>query len=225
MIGNVTYTEVCLARAPELWGELERVIESSYAFPNKVVEKALIRSNSLYQWFDQNERLGAFFLVNWETVNDKPAVYCGLTAAREDLKGSGASKHCFAYFLRDVRAWEEAHGERVLLWAMTATPSAFNIINSVFANASPNLLGHMDSDLTELLEVGKHKWGWNCAVDHPFVVKGLVHASDFSEAERNRIRGLKDKHEFDQFERWNLKEEEGDRCILTFRAPRTIPKL
>lgn len=221
MAGVVTQMEVCLEKCPDLFMELMHVIEPSYAFPRKVLEKALSRSKSIYRWFDSDGRLGAFFLVNWETMNSRTAVYCGLTVAREDLKGTGVSKHCFDFFLRDVRAWEEAHGERLLLWATTATPSAFNIINSVFADASPDLSGRMDRDLVDVLEEGKHRWGWRCDVNHPFVVKGLVHASDFSEAERSRILRLKDRHDFDHFERWGLKEEEGDRCILTFRAPLT----
>ncbi len=168
----------------------------------------------------------SFFMVAPTTLavgNSRvPAVFMGLSAVREDLKGTGQSRSLFRAFAADVRRRERLTGQRELLFATFATPSTLFAFEQLFADVSPRRDGTFHSQYTEALPAIHQFLRTSCDPDVPFRLPGHAKTTRYSAAERSRIASICERKDFDLFRRLNIKEESGDRLIMCARVPMEV---
>jgi hypothetical protein len=148
----------------------------------------------------------------------QPAVFMGLSAAREELKGTGEVRQLFLEFARDVREREARHGRRELLFATFATPSTHRTFELLFDEVAPTAGGDYDEQyrpwLPEICSFLRAAGDPNV----PFRLPSHARGTRYSAAETARIASICQRKNFDLFTRLDVDERRGDRLILCARA-------
>lgn len=203
--------------------EIERLVAPSYEDPTALIAREFEHCDTLYLARNENDCLISFFMVAWEGIKIRnalaPSVYLGLSATSQDTKNTGIVRQLYTNFISDGADWERRNNCRLLLWGTTATPSAFFAVQTLFAEAQPDLEGGFSF---EAAEIALHLRQQLCfSVDRldPFVLRGVALNTRYSPKELARIDLICKKRNFLLFERLGINERNGDRLLFICRIP------
>ena len=202
--------------------EIRELVTPSYVDPSALLARELAHCDTLYARRGDDGRLQTFFLTANERIETPlgpiPTVYLGLSAARADLKNTGVVRSVYVRFLDAAAAWEQATGERLLLWYTTATPSAYHASRLLFTGGEPSLNGEFSEEGAKIALALRRRLGV-VDHDHPFVLPEIATNTRYSPAEVARIDRVVTKSGFTLFRRLDIEEKRGDRLLAIARVP------
>lgn len=209
---------------PALLTEMLEMIRPSYVDAAPLLDREVARCETLYRWYDHDGLLTAFFLVAWESLtidsNERPAVYMGLSATRQDTKNSGVVRQLYAEFVRDGVQWEISNQRRLVLWFTTATPSACLAAYVLFVEAEPRVDGTFTDIGAGVARAVRTRLSWPERLgDHPFVLRSVAGATRYSSVEAERVRAICARHDFDLLAKLDVQEMHGDRLLYICYLP------
>jgi len=205
--------------------EIFSLLGPSYEDPTSLLERELAHCDTLYVARDPSGRVMAFFLVAWEplSVNEEilQSVYLGLSATSQETKGSGIVRNLYARFIFDAISWEKENQRRLLLWATTATPSAYTAAHVICDEVAPRADGSYSPWAREVARVVRQRFGLPDLETgpNPFVLSAVAHKTRYSKAEVERISRIVEKSNFTLFRQLEIDERRGDRLLLICRGP------
>ena len=209
----------------DLRRELRAVAAPSYVDPTEFLEVTFARSTHMYVARD-GAGIAAFFCAAWERLDvgaeRRDAVYMGLSATRQDLKGRGVVKRVFDRFVEDAAAWESEHGRRLILWGKTATPTMFRGLRTVFPELEPRLDGTYTELGAQVAAAARVEHGLPAVLPgvHPFVLPRVTaDTTRYSAQERERI-GTRRRNSETLLHRLGIDETRGDRIVVFTPVPR-----
>ncbi|MGH9752601.1 MAG: hypothetical protein ACREA2_07440 [Blastocatellia bacterium] len=170
--------------------------------PTALITREFEHCDTLYLAKTENDVLAAIFMVAWETIDIGgkllPTVYLGLSATSEDTKNTGIVRELYSNFISDGARWEQNTGCRLLLWATTATPSAFYAAQTLFAEVHPDFKGKYSQEAAEIALRLHQQMGISTRIDgtHPFVVHNVATNTRYSQIEIARIELISTKKNF-----------------------------
>lgn len=203
---------------------LLEIIRPSYVDPLPVFNREIQRCNKLYL-ATQNKVLVAFFLVSWESLEfqDKviPAIFLGLSATSAETKNTGIVRNLYSRMLEDVKKWEDANQQQILIWATTATPSAYYGVSLLFPQLEPRSDGSYSKQGEQLAFAIRKKMGWENAnkTRHPLVLHNVAKGTRYSPTENQRISQVMVKNNFTLFSKLAVDEKNQDRILLICQTP------
>lgn len=206
-----------------LINELHETLQSSYIDPTILIEREIQRCDTLYHLRDNHGAIVAFFMVGWHTLDigdtSQSAVYLGLSATRQDMKGTGRVRHVYQQFMRDAIAWEQRTGEKLILWFTTATPSVYHAARQLFEGLEPRANRTYSAQNRHVADALRNHLGVDKG-DHPFVLYGMAPQTRYSKQELDRINWISRTHNFTLFDALGIDERKGDRLLCTCKLPR-----
>jgi len=212
-----------------------KLVEPSYQDPTALIAREFEHCDTLYLAKDEDGNLVAFFMVAWETLNVSgellQAVYLGLSATSEDTKNTGIVRELYSHFISDGARWEQCTGRKLLLWATTATPSAFYAAHIFFKETQPDFEGRYSQESAEIAQHLHRRMGVSTkdVGSHPFVLRNMATNTRYSETELARIELICRKKNFLLFDGLGINERNGDRLLLICRIPKftaeTVPPI
>jgi len=203
---------------------VSRILEltnSSYITNTQLIEREIEHNQDIYIIINKQEELLAFFMINFEKVNEKDTYYLGLSGCREDLKGKGLGKSLYLKFIDDCRLKEKLEGRKFLLWWTTATPIVYYWFNKYVSSVQPDMNGNYNEEgekIVRLIIAEKFK---GISVDnvHPFILRSVAENTSYSQNEQARLIVATESLGLDVFQRFNLKEENADRFLMIGYTP------
>lgn len=216
----------------QLKQEISSIVDSSYEDPTALLAREFGHCSTVYLKRNSLGELLCVFFIGERTaivVDDEtyPALFLGLSAARQDIKDTGTIGAVYRKGIEDVIDWDELTGERTLLWWTTATPRIL-LVNAkrMLKSVEPQLdgtyspwAGRVACALRELLHVMPP-----APDEHPFVLRGVAKATRYSEGERNRIDEISQHKQLTLFNRLGINEAE-DRLLCFAFAPDRFRRL
>ena len=205
--------------------EIADLIAHSYVDPTALLEREFDHNDLLYYVRDDEGRLVAFFMVARERLTidggSIPAVFLGLSATSRDTKGSGRVRRLYASFIAEARGWQRALDRPLLLWATTATPSAYHAADLLFDCLEPGLDGACSREGAAAANALRRRYGLGPAGadEHPFVLPAVAAGTRYSPDEESRIDSICRQKGFDLFARLGVDQRRGDRLFLVCRVP------
>ena len=199
-----------------LLGEMHALLVPSYCDPRSLLLREVEHCDTLYIARDADQCLSAFFLVAWESLvvggRPLPAVYMGLSAAREDTKNTGQIRELYAQFLGEAAEWQEATKQRLVLWFTTATPSAYLAAAALFGGLQPRTDGGYSVDsVLVAASIRQRYYTSSSRPAHPFVLPNVAGDTRYSESERDRIARVCERKRFTLLADLGVNESDGAR--------------
>jgi len=203
--------------------EIAALVAPSYLDSATLLEREFAHCDLLYYLRDEDGQLVCFLMVARETVSvagcERPAVFLGLSATSQATKGSGLIWRVYRTFVDEARGWQRILACPLLLWATTATPSAYHAVNRLFDDLQPRPDGTYALDALQIANALRARYGRAPAApgDHPFVMHAVANHTRYSPCEEARIAALRQAHGFDLFDRLAVDQRNGDRTLLVCR--------
>lgn len=200
------------------------IARPSYIDPLPVFTRNIQRCNKIYL-AKQNEAIVAFFMVSWETVEFQgeiiPAAFLGLSATSMATKNTGIIRNLYRRSLEDIKKWEEANQQQMLIWATTATPSAYYGLSLLFPQLEPRPNGNYSELGSQLAFAIRKKMGWENAskTGHPLALHDIAKGTRYSPAESQRVAHVMAKNDFTLFSKLTVDENNHDRVLLICQPP------
>ena len=195
---------------------------ASYITNIQLIEREIAHNQDIYIITNtQNDDLLAFFMINFEKVNDEDTYYLGLSGCRDDLKGMGLGKSLYFKFIEDCRKREKRDNQKYLLWWTTATPIVYYWFNKYVSDVQPDMNGNFDQageKIAQKIIAEKFK-GILIDQQHPFILRSVAENTTYSFSEQQRLIKATENLGMDVFQRFNLKEENADRFLMIGYAP------
>jgi hypothetical protein len=212
---------------PELIDELERLIAPSYGPGAMVLADELLRSDRLYLARDA-QGLAAFMLVARVRlpvgVESRQARYVGLSAVRQDQRGSGGALAALhARFSADVRSEEARLGCRLLVFSTTDTPLGLRRARALWGEVQPADTS-FPVDLGLVARAAARWLGAATSRQHPCVLPGLGTLRRHGAGNREWIETEADRREVDLIRQLGVDEANGDRLLLFCSLPGVKPE-
>ncbi len=208
-----------------LQSAINRLASPSYVNPTAILKREFIECTKAYLARDAANELICFYLTAWHKlpVNsmELPAVHLGLSATRQDTKSRGHITTLYSKCVEDAQAWQKTHGEKLVLWSTTASPTVYLAVSGYLADAEPR----PDGSYTERgatvaaalhRRLGRVPPGED---DHPFVVKGVAIGTRYSSEELGRIERITRLKQFVLFHHLGVDESQHDRLLFIARIP------
>ena len=215
---------------PALTAAVAAIAAASFHDETGRLDRELARCDTVYLSRDEHDEVACLFLVAWETLDvngdTRPALYTGLSAARPDRKGTGATVRLYKRCVGDAREWERRHRQRLTVWGSTATPSVFFAAQRLFAGTQPDEAGNYTEDAARVARAIARRLGLCPAPGaHPFVFSGAAAGVRYTDDERRRIAAVCRAKRFTLFEQLGVDETRGDRLLFVTAIPPTAPGL
>jgi len=208
----------------EINREIAELVAHSYLDATALLERELAHNDLLYYIRDDEGRLATFFMVARECLHvdrrPTPSVFLGLGATSQRTKGSGLVRQLYRAFLTEARGWEQALDRPLLLWATTATPSAYYGAGLVFADLQPRPDGSFTAEGAAIANVLRRRYGLGPldAGGNPFVMHDVATGTRYSPEEEARIEAICREKRFDLFEKTGVDQRNGDRLLVICRV-------
>jgi len=174
---------------PELVGQLNELSRTGYIDNTALMAREIVHCSEIYLLYTDLEDLVAFFMVNYENLDDLDTCYLGLSYCHSDHQGLGYSAELYKAFFIDCRKKELESGRRILCWWTTASPIPFHWFSKNIDQCEPSTEGFVSETGAELIaKIAKDKY------DHtetdplaPFILRGVASHTSYSENERLRL--------------------------------------
>ena len=212
-------------RTSDINREIAGLVAHSYVDATALLEREFAHNDLLYYIRDDLGRLVTFFMVARECLlvegRPTPGVFLGLSATSRQTKGSAVVRRLYETFVAEARGWERVLDRPLLLWATTATPSAYHAVNLLFADLQPTPDGGYTTEGAIRANALRRLYGLSPAGsnEHPFVMRDVATGTRYSAEEETRIGVICKEKRFDLFERTGVDQRMGDRLLLTCRVP------
>lgn len=209
---------------PALMTAVTAVAAASFYDDVGRLDRELARCDTLYLSRDERGAVACLFLVAWETLDvngaTHPALYTGLSVARPDLKGTGATVRLYKRCVEDAQEWERRHRQRLTVWGSTATPSVFFAAQRLFVGTQPDGAGNYTEGAARVARAITRRLGLCLAPGaHPFVFHGVAAGVRYTDDERRRIATVCRAKRFTLFEQLGVDETRGDRLLFVAAVP------
>jgi steroid delta-isomerase-like uncharacterized protein len=163
-------------------------------------------------------------MVSWDTLEvdgrQVPTLNAGLTAARPDQKGNGASIRLYRHVVSEAQERERLQQCKLIVWGTLGSPIAYRIAREVFADLEPLPDGTYSEGAGQIARAVRRKLGFaRTPGAHPFVFPRLVAGVRFTEAERRRLADVCRAKSFSLFDRLGVDEARGDRLLFVAAVP------
>jgi hypothetical protein len=205
----------------------EKLVEQIYTltkplyFDNTtLLEREINRCNDIYL-VKNDVQLIAFFMVNFEKVDEIDTFYLGLSSCHPDFQSKGFAKLLYLTFFLDCVTMEKELNKKIICWWTTATPVAYLWFNKNIDKVEPNLDGEISSEgHNVILKIISSKYsGQNIDLQTPFILPGIAKNTKYSLAERNRLKKITDDLRLPAFVKHQIDETKGDRFLMIGYAP------
>lgn len=213
-----------LRRNPLLIATLATLAGPSYDDPSTILAREVAGCTHLYLGREADGRPAGFVFTTRSVLDDGaglPLLHFGWSAARADLKNSGATMALFEHCILDTQAWERQLGRPALLWATTASPTIYLGIARFLADVEPHCDGRYTDDGARLAALLRARLGAP-AGGHPFALRGVAAGTRYAVTERRRIDQIRDRKRFALFAALGIDERCGDRLLVMARTPPDI---
>lgn len=204
-------------------GLVEKILDltrASYVTNTELIEREIEHNSDIYVILDDNDRLLAFFMVNFEELDGQETYYLGLSAARDDMKGQGLGKSLYLCFMQDCRLREQEAQKKYLLWWTTATPIVYYWFNKYVQRVQPDMHGNFDAfGEAQAHIIRREKFPLIGPDPHPFILRSVAQNTTYSLAEQARLLAATEALGMDVFQKFNLDEAAADRFLMIGYAP------
>lgn len=197
------------------------ITKDTYITNTQLIEREIEHNQDIYILNNEQNELLAFFMINFEKVNDQDTYYLGLSGCRDDLKGKGLGKSLYIKFMKDCRERERRENRKFLLWWTTATPIVYYWFNKYVSAVQPDINGNYDEQgekIAHRIITEKFK-GIPVDKQHPFILRSVAENTQYSLSEQQRLIQATENLGLDVFQRFNLREENADRFLMIGYAP------
>jgi hypothetical protein len=202
---------------PALLSEMEAVAAPSYEKTRSLLAREFAHNHSVCFIRNREQELVAFFLTNFDEIDNELFSYMGLLAIDPRFKNSSLAAPLVFHYIRRLKEKEFLLGRPIQPWATTATLTVLKLLGS-FCHHEPKI----DGSFTEAGEAIARKIGqlYKLPSDqsNPFIVRGLAHDTQYSKEENLRMElatRRKGSHVLEQF---RIDERAGDRLIVVVRS-------
>lgn len=201
--------------------EIYELTKPSYNDNSFVLEREISHCNTIYLLYDDENKLVAFLMVNFEKIGNYPTFYMGLSGCSHLHKGKGYAKYLYNTFFIDCNKKEKELKNKILCWWTTATPIVFHWFNLNIDKCEPNLNGEISEfglEMFELIVKNKYK---NISFDPkcPFLLYQVAEKTTYSDIEVQRLLKIKEQLKIKAFEIYKIDERKGDRYLMIGFAP------
>jgi hypothetical protein len=209
---------------PPLKAEVAAVVACSFIDDVGRLEREFARCDTLYLLRDEGGELASFFMASWEALEFDghlvPALYTGLTAARPDRKHTGEAMVMYDRFVANAQTWERQHGQKLIVWGMTATPVVYILSRRLFVNVQPSPDGTYSEAAERVAHAVRRRIGAETITgSHPFAFPGAAAGVRYTEEERLRVAEVSRAKQFTLFDQVGLDESRGDRMLFVAEVP------
>jgi hypothetical protein len=209
-----------------LLAALCEIVGPSYEDPTALLVRELQHCDTLYLGTDDEGRLACFYFVAWESLDvdglARPAVYLGLSATRDDLKGRGGALSVYACWLMELAAREQASETSFVLWGTTATPLVYMNAHAALTDLNPLPDGGYSDDAVRTARAIRAQLNIPEEDGYPFLLKGVAVGTRYSKVEAARIASVSSRRQFTLFDRLGVVEARGDRLLFVALSPWSI---
>jgi len=205
----------------EVIHQLVELTRPSYQDNTAILEREINHCNEIYLLYDDSANLIAFFMVNFEKLDNVDSYYLGLSGCRNNLKGMGYAKHLYNTFFRDCKQKEKELKVKILCWWTTATPIPYKWFNNNIDGCEPNLNGDLsESGFRLISKIGKLKYNQiDINPEIPFILPRVAEKTTYSEKERLKLEKVKEELKITAFDKYPIDETKGDRYLMIGYAP------
>lgn len=200
---------------------IKEVIAPSYKNAGAHIFHDIEICNELYVINTDEEKMLAFFMVGYHTINDIKCCYLGLSACREEYKSSGFVKTLYLEFVSDCMKREMNLSSKIVCYATTATPIVYSTFPKLFSKVQPDVNGNCSVEAKQiLLEIAQQKYAEaDFELDTPFVLRHAAKEINYSDKEKERIRKAINDLNLSVFDRYKIDESNGDRFLMIGYTP------
>lgn len=208
--------------------EIEKIFlvtKPYYIDPSNVLDRELEHNNHIYLIKDRADNILSFFMVSWEkhliSNEEKDCIYLGLSCANQNNQEKRFASRVYYYFTTDAFNYEQESNNKVILYGTTATPVVLLTLSKIWDNVKPELEGSYTQFDKEIIDEIKKSTGLDKFSDeeHSFVLKGIAENTKYSVSEKTRLKEFELKNNITIFEKLNIKEDSGDRLLITCNVP------
>ncbi len=206
----------------QLITQLFELTRPNYIDNSSVLTREIKHCNEIYLLYNGENELVAFFMINFEKVDEIDTFYLGLSGCRNDYKGFGLAKCLWTEFFIDCKHKEKRVGTKILCWWTTASPIPFKWFNDNIESCEPNTRGDISAfGLNVITKIAALKFK-HIYIDSsvPFILRGVAAQTNYSCAERERLDKVCDELQLTAFERFPIDEANGDRYLMIGYAPK-----
>ncbi|AEI48455.1 hypothetical protein [Runella slithyformis] len=210
----VTRFNQAIASKEGVGAMVAQVLRQSYDNVDALIKRIFDVNDTAYLLFDDaGSTLRSFAFFKWNDIENEyfKTIYWGFMGTDPSYRGNRSMEKLTDAFKADVRQWQsENQGKPVVLYYLTANPLIFRAINHLFNHTAPTINGSytpLEKSIAHNLALKK----FGQSSDNPFVVRKCV-AQRYS-GEESKYIGTANVPEKSLFERFNIKEEEGDRLF------------
>ena len=201
--------------------EIFDITASSYLSTTDLLGREIQHNQDIYLARDEDGKLLAYFMVNFEETAGHNACYLGLSACRQSHKGNGLVKSLYQKLVDDCKEKEAVSGQKILLWWTTATPVVYYWFNKHIAGVQPNLNGDYTPEGADLIRKIIAEAYPNAFTDseHPFILRGAAVNTHYAPAEVARLSEIARTLNLQVFEKFHVVEAAGDRFLMFGYTP------
>jgi hypothetical protein len=213
---------VCdFASSEKIVKEIYELTAPSYIDNTAIVKREIEHCNEIYLLYNSDEMLVAFFMVNFERLEDMDTCYLGLSTCHHNYKGYGYAKYLYNSFFMDCKMREASSAGKVLCWWTTASPIPYQWFNKNVDDCQPDMEGNISEATRKLMiKIAAQKYS-HIQVDEsrPFILNKVAKTTNYSLIEKNKLKQVQDKLKISVFDRFPIDESNGDRYLMTGFAP------
>jgi hypothetical protein len=203
---------------PAIESEIISITASSYTNHSILLSQELKKNNQIYLSFSLEDKLEAFFMVGWSTINlhgnSIDCVFLGLSATSPEKKGGNLVPALYRHFFHDATQAANLSNRPVAWWFHTASPIVAGVMSRIVGNIGPSLEGILSTEQQNLLTAIQDHFNFTPFKDEhiPCILRNFAQAR-YAPAEVDRLNARKNKRP-SLLESWNINEAAGDRVIF-----------
>lgn len=217
-IEKLTGEELRSQRA--LCHQMISLLAPSYENPTAIFAREFKHCSNAYLGYSSSGKLVCFYLVSFEAHiirgDLRSTVYLGLSGTSEESKGSGAVAQLYKACLHDIKLHDLTLGKNSILWATTATPTAYLAAWKYLDGVEPRIDGTYSATGKEIVAAIRKHAGFPPPMvnSHPFLLRGVAYDTRYSVSEQRRIERVVARLRFSLFKDCGVDERNNDRLLF-----------
>jgi hypothetical protein len=216
LLGYSLLEEMDYQDNPALLNQMTAVAAPSYDGTSSLLEREFTHNHIVYFIRNKEQELVAFFLTNFDAIEDELFSYMGLLAIDQRYKNSFLAAPLVFHYIRRLKEKEFLLGRHIQPWATTATLTVLKLLGS-FCQHEPQLDGSFtDAGEAVARKVG-HYYKLPSDQANPFVVRGIAQNTHYSKEENLRVERTTRRKGSHVLEQFRIDEKLGDRLIVLVR--------
>jgi len=216
-LGYRLFEEINYQSNTELMDEMTAVAAPSYNGTRSLLEREFAHNHFVYFIRNKGQELVAFFLTNFDEIDNELICYMGLLAVDTRYKNSFLSAPLVFHHIRRLKEKEFLLGRSIQTWATTASRTILKLFSS-FCHYEPAPDGSFTEEGKAIARKIGHYYNLTSDRQNPFVVRKLAYETQYSKEENLRMEHVARPKSVNVFEQFGIDEKLGDRLIVVVRS-------